>query len=264
MTHRALRGAPIAFAHRGFTPPAPGRAPHAWENSLQGFRAATALGIRHIETDCHLTADGVVVLLHDPDLARTTGSALSAGTSTWAELSAVVGADGCTVPRLDDVLASLPDTVLNIDCKDPRAVAPLARTVREAGAEDRVVVAAFDGRRSAAVQRLAPGVARSLGMAGTAAARLAAAVTTVAPAPARSLLRRVAVDADALQVPEHHGRLRVLTPRLVDLAHDVGLQVHVWTVDEPRDMHRLLDLGVDGLISDRVDLLVGVLRDRAG
>ena len=264
MTHLALQGAPLPFAHRGFTPPAAGRGAHAWENTLEGFEAARALGVRHIETDCQLTSDGVAVLLHDADLRRTTGLAAPVGSLTWDEVARAVGADGHRVPRLDVVLDRLDGTVLNIDCKDPLAVGPLAACVVAAGAEDRVVVASFDGRRSAAVQRQAPGVARSLGMAGTAAARLSAAVAGVGHRPARALLRRVASGADALQVPERHGRLRVLTPRLVDLAHDVGLQVHVWTVDEPDDMHRLLDLGVDGIISDRVDVLVRVLGDRAG
>ena len=264
MTHPALQGTPLALAHRGFTPPAPGRGPHAWENTLDGFEAAVALGVRHLETDCQLTADGVAVLLHDADLLRTTGVAAPVGSMLWEEVARAVGADGHRVPRLDAVLAQLDGTVLNIDCKDPRAVGPLADCVVAAGAEDRVLVASFDGRRSAAVQRRAPGVARSLGMAGTAAARLSAALAGAAPRPARAMLHRVAAGADALQIPERHGRLRVLTPRLLELAHDVGLQVHVWTVDEPDDMHRLLDLGVDGLISDRVDLLVEVLRDRAG
>lgn len=264
MTHPALVGVPIGMAHRGFTPRGPGRAPHAWENTLAAFEAAASLGLRHVETDCHVSADGVVVLVHDPDLTRTTGTARRVGEMSWAEIARVRGPDGHPVPRLDDVLSALPDTVLNIDCKDPRAAMPLAAAVRAAGAEDRVLVAAFDGRVSLAVQVAAPGVARSLGMRATGAATLAARLSSLSPTASRSLVRAVAGDADALQVPETYGRVRVVTDRLLQVVHDIGLQVHVWTVDDPRDMHRLLDHGVDGLISDRADVLVGVLTERAG
>lgn len=260
--HPALRGTPLGFAHRGWTP-APARA-HAWENTLAAFSAALDLGLTHLETDARATSDGVAVLLHDPDLARTTGRAVPVSALTWAELGEVRVAGVHRVPRVEEVLDAFPEAVLNIDVKDPRAVRPLAEAVRRADAQDRTVVAAFDGRRARAVQHLVPGVARSAGMAGSAGARLAAALERLSPTLGRRLLARAAAGADALQLPERAGRLSVITPRLVDLAHQVGLQVHVWTVDDPVDMDRLLDLGVDGLMSDRADLLCQVLARRAG
>ncbi|MFC3687675.1 glycerophosphodiester phosphodiesterase family protein [Aquipuribacter hungaricus] len=286
--HPALRGTPLGFAHRGWTPLSaggsepdgpPDRTPdgtpdgkpaeaaphrHVWENTLEAFAAALELGLTHLETDVQATADGVAVVLHDPDLARTTGRAVPVQAMTWAELAGVRVAGLHPVPRVEAVLEAFPGAVLNIDVKDARAVRALADAVRRAGAEDRTVVASFDGRRSRAVQLLAPGVARSAGMAASAGARLAAALERLSAPLGRSLLVRAAGGADALQVPEHAGRLRVVTPRLLRLAHDVGLQVHVWTVDDAGDMDRLLDLGVDGLMSDRADLLSQVLSRRAG
>ena len=265
VTHPALRGAPLGFAHRGWTPAhaGTGRA-HAWENTLEAFAAALDLGITHLETDVQTTSDGVAVVLHDPDLARTTGRAVPVSSITWPELSDVRVAGLHRVPRVEEVLDAFPEAVLNIDVKDARAVRPLAAALRRADAQDRTLVASFDGRRARAVQVLVPGVARSAGMAATGGARLAAALERLSAPLGRHLLERATAGADALQVPEHAGRLRVVTPRLLRLAHDIGLQVHVWTVDDPDDMDRLLDLGVDGLMSDRADVLSAVLRRRAG
>ena len=262
-------GAPLGFAHRGWTPRPAGAdadAPHAhaWENTLEAFAAALDLGITHLETDVQGTRDGVAVVVHDPDLARTTGRAVPVSAVTWAELADVRVAGLHRVPRVEEVLDAFPEAVLNIDVKDARAVRPLAEAVRRAGAQERTVVASFDGRRARAVQVLAPGVARSAGMASSGGARLASALEQVSAPLGRRLLQAAARGADALQLPERAGRLRVVTPRLLRLAHDVGLQVHVWTVDDPADMDRLLDLGVDGLMSDRADLLSAVLRRRAG
>lgn len=281
--HPALRRTPLGFAHRGWTPAhargdtdgdgtgtgtgeGTGNAgtAHAWENTLAAFAAALDLGLTHLETDVRATSDGVAVLLHDPDLARTAGRAVPVSALTWAELGDVRVAGRLRVPRVEEVLDAFPEAVLNIDVKDARAVRPLADAVRSADAQDRTVVAAFDGRRARAVQHLVPGVARSAGMAGSAGARLAAALERLSPALGRRLLARAAHGADALQLPERAGRLTVVTPRLLDLAHQVGVQVHVWTVDDPAEMDRLLDLGVDGLMSDRADLLSQVLARRAG
>ncbi|WP_336921249.1 glycerophosphodiester phosphodiesterase family protein [Aquipuribacter sp. SD81] len=263
MPHPALAGVPLGFAHRGHTPDehrTDGR--HAWENTVAAFRAAVDLGLTHLETDVHATADGVAVVLHDPDLRRTTGTPGLVHELTWSAVSRYRVAGLHAVPRVEEVLEALPGTVLNVDVKTARAAAPLAAAVRGAAAQDRVVVAAFDGRRARAVQRAVPGVARSAGTASVAAARLAVGLARVRPAVARRAVGAVLRGADALQVPEHARGVRVVTPLLLDVVHDVGAQVHVWTVDDPADMHRLLDLGVDGLMSDRADVLARVLGER--
>ncbi len=264
-THPALQGPPLGFAHRGWTPPHAGQErAHAWENTLEAFAAALDLGLTHLETDVQATSDGVAVVMHDPDLARTAGRAVPMSAVTWAELADVRVAGLHRVPRVEELLDAFPEAVLNIDVKDARAVRPLAEAVRRAGAQDRTVVASFDGRRARAVQVLAPGVARSAGMAASGGARLAATLERLSAPLGRALLARATGGADALQVPEHAGRVRVVTPRLLRLAHEVGLQVHVWTVDDADSMTRLLDLGVDGLMSDRADVLSAVLHRRAG
>lgn len=261
----ALVAPPLGFAHRGFTPrDVPGADRHAWENTLAAFQAAVDTGLRHLETDVRASADGVAVVVHDADLARTTGAAGPVEERTWAELARYRVAGHHPLARVEQLLEAFPDVVLNIDVKAAAAVGPLARAIAGAGAKDRVVVAAFDGRRSRAVQALCPGVARSADAAASAGARLAAAVTAVSPPAGRHLLRSATRGADALQLPQRWCRVPVVTPRLVSLAHDVGVQVHVWTVDDPDEMRRLLAIGVDGLMSDRADLLTQVLPGRAG
>ena len=218
-----------------------------------------------METDVHATRDGVLVAFHDLDLDRVTDGRGGIADSTWAELRAVRVGGREPIPLLEDLLGTWPALRVNIDVKDWPAVTPLVDVLRRTGAVDRVCVASFDDRRSAAVRRaVGSRLATSPGRRGVATWRLAA----LAPPPLDRLLApRWPTGTVALQVPVAAGPLRVVTPRSVRAAHRQGLQVHVWTVNDEDEMDRLLDLGVDGLISDRADTLARVLtrrdRDRA-
>ena len=242
---------PLALAHRGGAACGPDV---AIENSLAAFRAAVELGYRYLETDVHATSDGQLVAFHDDRLGRVTdGSGLVAELPWEAVAQARIGGREA-VPRLAELLEELPTARFNIDIKAARAVEPLWRTLRDHDALDRVCVASFSDRRLAAFRRLAGGrVATAAGPTETAALRFA-------PARLSSVVR---LRAAVLQVPEVHrlGRVpvRLVTPGFVERVHRLGKQVHVWTVDDPDDMARLLDLGVDGLVTDRIDLLKQVL-----
>ena len=242
-----LDAPPLAFAHRG-------GAAAGDENTAEAFGRAIALGYRYVETDVHATADGVAVVLHDPDLERVSGTAGLVERLRWADLAAVrVGGAGA-VPRLDDVLAGWPQTRFNIDVKADAAAGPAIAAVRKAGAEDRVLLASFDDARLAGLRALAgPAVVTSLGR--RAVARLRAASLA-------GLRFRPAPTVVAAQVPVRYGRLSVVDRRLLSCAHRAGLQVHVWTIDEPDEMRRLLDLGVDGIMTDRIEALRDVFAER--
>jgi glycerophosphoryl diester phosphodiesterase len=256
--HPALAGQPLGFAHRGFTRTG------APENTIASFRAAYDLGLRHLETDVRATADGVCVVVHDATLRRVAGRDERIADLPWDVLRAVDLGGGEAVPSLDDVLDLFPDCVFSVDCKSADAVRPLIRSIQRAGAQARVVVASFDGSRSRAVADGAPGVARSPGRWGVLGAVVAAALWRAGARPvARAVLGAACRGCDLLQVPQRQGRLAIVTPALVDLAHACGLQVHVWTVDDARDMRRLLAAGIDGLVSDRSDVLAAVLADVA-
>ena len=258
---------PLAFAHRG-------GAAEGDENTAEAFGRAIALGYRYVETDVHATADGVPVVFHDPTLLRMTGNAAPIATLSWAELRSVRVGGAAAVPRLDEVLDAWPQVRFNIDVKADAAAGPAVQAVQRAGAEDRVLLASFFDARLARLRTLAgPRVATSLGRRSVARLWLASRVPDlngparkVGPAresgPARAGWRGRMAGIAAAQVPPGRGRLTIVDRRFIDRAHRLGLQVHVWTIDDPDEMRRLLDLGVDGIMTDRVEVLRKVYADR--
>jgi glycerophosphoryl diester phosphodiesterase len=239
---------PLAFAHRG-------GARHGIENTMSTFAAAVGLGYRYIETDVHATADGMLVAFHDRTLHRVTGIRGRIEDLTWKELSAIrVGSDE-RVPLLEDLLGTWPDLRVNIDVKAAPAVGPLVAAIGRTGAIDRVCVGSFSDRRVAQV-RAAVGP------------RLC---TALAPREAVRL-RWASLSGDdggggtsgvpCAQLPYRLGPVPVTDRRLVGQAHRLGMQVHVWTVDAPVDIERLLDLGVDGIMTDSPEVLRAVLIGR--
>lgn len=239
---------PLAFAHRGaHRPDGPG------ENTMAAFADAVDRGYRYLETDVHLTADGVVVAFHDDHLDRVSDMTGAISDLTWDEVRrARVGAAGDPVPRLDEILTTWPDVKVNIDPKHDNVVDALARVLEAEGAIDRVCCGSFSDKRLARLRTLVgPALCTSLGPRGT--GKLAAAAMG---APVRSLA------APCAQVPMEVKGRRLVTPRFVDTAHRLGLQVHVWTIDDPAVMADLLDIGVDGVMTDDADALKQVLQDR--
>jgi len=238
---------PLAFAHRG-------GAAEGDENTAEAFGRAVTLGYRYVETDVHATADGVPVVFHDPSLRRLTGTAGRVADLRWADLATLrVGGAGA-VPRLDDVLAAWPQVRFNIDVKADDAAGPTVEAVRRAGARDRVLLASFSDARLARVRALAgPGIATSLGQREVLRLRVSSVTGTRLRLPA---------SAAAAQVPARFGPVPVVDRRFVSRAHRLGLQVHVWTIDDPAEMHRLLDLGVDGIMTDRTAVLRDVYVER--
>lgn len=235
---------PLAFAHRGGAAEVP-------ENTMRAFEHAVSLGYTYLETDARITADGVVLAFHDSHLRRLTGRAGAVSDLTWRDLAdARVG--GEPIPRMEEVLAAWPHVRVNIDPKQDAAVAPLAEVIRRAGATARVCLASFSGRRLAQSRRLlGPDLCTSLGPLGIVRLRVASLGMPVG-----------AVPAACTQVPLSSGRIPIVDERFVATAHDRGMQVHVWTCDDRAEMHRLLELGVDGLMTDRPTLLKDVLTAR--
>ncbi len=215
---------------------------------MPAFQYAVDLGYRYIETDVQVTADGVLVAFHDDDLQRTTGRAGRISELPWSEVATAL-VDGTTpIPLLEDLLGTWPDLRVNIDCKSDAAVDALVAALRRTASLDRVCVGAFSDARLRRIRALVgEGLCTSLGPAAVAALRF-------------GLLRRTA--AMAAQVPVRQGPLTVTDARFVRRAHALGLQVHVWTIDDPDEMNRLLDLGVDGIMTDRPAVLREVFEAR--
>ena len=236
----------LPFAHRGGASDAP-------ENTLPAFARAVELGYRYLETDTHVTADGVLVAFHDEVLDRVTDRTGRIDQLPWSEVSRARLDGGEGVPLLEDLLGTFPDVRINIDPKHDGAVEPLAEALRRTNAVERVGVGSFSDRRLADLRlRVGSDLCTSLGPKGIARLMLAGRGVPVG---------RFA--AGCAQVPVRaKDRVVVTDRRFVDAAHRRGMQVHVWTVDDPAEMHRLLDLGVDGLMTDRPSVLKQVLESR--
>ncbi|MEV3859635.1 glycerophosphodiester phosphodiesterase [Streptomyces sp. NPDC050095] len=237
---------PLALAHRG-------GAADGLENTVAAFRRAVGLGYRYIETDVHATADARLVAFHDETLDRVTdGSGLIADLP-WDDVRHARVAGSEPVPLFEELLETFPDVRWNVDVKAEPALLPLLDLLERTRAWDRVCVGSFSEERVARAQRLAgPRLATSYGTKGVLGLRLR---SYGIPAG----LRRSAVCA---QVPVAQYGVRVVDERFVRAAHARGLQVHVWTVNEEDEMRRLLDLGVDGIVSDHIETLRDVLKDR--
>lgn len=256
-----LAGAPLLIAHRGGAALAP-------ENTLEAFRSALERWEADIlEMDVRLSRDGEVVVIHDPTVDRTTDGTGRVEDLTWGELKELDAGfrfldpagqpsfrgRGVRIPRFQEVLEAFPGARLNVEAKDPRVAGPLVNLIRRYRAEPRVLVAAEWERHRRRVRDYP-------GPWGSSRHQIALFL----------LLHRLpwggpyTPGADALQVPETHRGIRIVTPRFVREAHRKGLAVHVWTVDDPADMLRLLSWGVDGIQTDRPDLLASVLVETAG
>ena len=220
---------------------------------MAAFSRAVDEGYRYVETDVHATADGVLVAFHDYHLDRVTDQRGRISDLTWDEVRKARISGREPIPLMAEVLDALPDTRFNIDPKSDGAVGPLIDLLRTSGAADRVGLGSFSDRRLTLLRgALGPGVATSLGPRGV--GMLAAAT--------RLRLTPWVGPALAAQVPVRFGRVRVVTPALVARAHDAGIEVHVWTIDDGAQMRTLLDMGVDGIMTDRPDTLRDVLSDR--
>jgi glycerophosphoryl diester phosphodiesterase len=275
---------PLAFAHRG-------GAAHAPENSWRAFEHAIGLGYGYLETDVQATADGVLIAFHDRTLDRVTGQPGRVCRLTLKEIAGARIGGTEPIPLLEDVLAAWPDVRFNIDVKDAPAIAPLAGVLRRTKAWDRVCVVSFSANRLRAARRaLDRPVCMAASPLGTAMVRfggppaprgsrgphrhgfkrrsVAGPMATaarrpgvpgvpgaVAGRPPGQLADRLAAtDVRCLQVPA-----LVATPSLIGRAHKLGLQVHVWTVNDRLTMEDLLDLGVDGIMTDETVTLREVL-----
>ncbi|MFF7206608.1 glycerophosphodiester phosphodiesterase family protein [Streptomyces sp. NPDC008141] len=236
----------LPFAHRGGTA-------DGIENTTAAFRRAAGLGYRYFETDAHTTADGKLVAFHDSTLDRLTDAKGRISDLPWSEIQQAKVAGKEPLPLFEELLEEFPEARWNIDIKAEPALVPLVDLVRRAGAWDRVCIGSFSEGRVARAMRLAgPRLATSYGVRGVVGLRLRSFGIPAA----------VRMGAVCAQVPESQGGVRVVDRRFVRSAHDRGLQVHVWTVNDADRIAALLDLGVDGIMTDHLETLRTVLTDR--
>jgi glycerophosphoryl diester phosphodiesterase len=243
---------PLAFAHRGgaYHPEIEGL-----ENTMAAFAHAVALGYTYLETDVHVTRDGVLLAFHDTVLDRVTDRTGTIADATYAEVQQALIGGREPVPTLAELFDAFPQARFNIDLKSHGAVEALAAFIEERRAWDRVLVGSFSVRRMGAFRR------RTAGRVATSAHPLEVVAFVLSPSGRLARLLTRGRPA-ALQVPHRRGRLLVASPGFVRRARAAGVQVHVWTIDDPIEMNALLDRGVDGIMTDRTDILRDVLRAR--
>ncbi|HHT28284.1 MAG TPA: phosphatase PAP2 family protein [Firmicutes bacterium] len=251
----------LVLGHKGADGLAPG-------NTLAAFGAALQAGADIIECDVRLTADGHLVVFHDATVDAITDGTGAVRSYTLAELQKLDAAynytlDGVSypfrgqdyhIPTLAAALAAYPETRFNIDMKDHDEHVPqaLLEVLDEAGARDRVIVASFDGQTIRRFRKLAPDVATSLAQ---------DEVTRLFIMARLGIGNMYKPPAKYIQVPERQGPLQIVTPSFVDLVHSLGMSIQVWTVNDRTSMYRLIDAGVDGIVTDYPDKLREVLRD---
>jgi glycerophosphoryl diester phosphodiesterase len=252
----------IVLAHRGDSVRFP-------ENTMPAFKSAAEMGVDVIETDVHLSKDGKVVIWHDEDLSRTAGHMALIREMTWPELQKIdagynFSADngktfpfrgkGVKIALFQELLHQLPEMRFNVDLKadDPALVEGFAFIIEQENALDRVIGASFHHRILKRLRRRLPGL-----------------VTSFSPAEMKGILVRKMLGilrfcrkmpGAVMQIPEYFGKLRVVSPGLIRQAHQAGLKIQVWTVNERPEMIRLLSMGVDGIFTDNPEVLLSVTR----
>lgn len=229
------------IAHRG------GLWPGLSENTLEAFAMAHRAGVHWMETDIHTSADGVLFAAHDSDLDRIAGRPEPIGALAAQELDGIELIAGGRLPRLDALFEELPDVEWNIDVKTRVSIGPMIRILHNLDAVDRVRLASFDTSTLRRLRTALPRVRTSTGTSETALFALGG----LPGVPDRGLVE-LPVGVDALQVPKTYRGLPVVTRGFVNRAHKAGLAVHVWTIDDTETMRRLIDLGVDAIVTDDV------------
>lgn len=235
----------LAFAHRGGADEAP-------ENTMAAFQSAVDLGYHYLETDAYTTSDGVLLSFHDDVLDRVTDrqGVLSDLPFDEVKLARVAGTE--PVPLLAEVLDAWPDVRVNIDPKVDSAVEPLIRLLRNMDVLDRVCIGSFSSARIKAFRdAFGDRVCTSMGPAETVRLRAAAYGLPVGR-----------LQANCAQIPVKRHGLTLVDPRMIRAANRLGIQVHVWTINEKEEMENLIDLGVHGLMTDQTTLLKQVLEER--
>ena len=238
-------GAPAVLAHRGYCKRHP-------ENTMAAFEDAIRLGVRYLETDVQATSDGMVVTFHDETLERLAGTAGLVSETSWTELRRLKVAAAEPVPRLDEVLAAWPDARINIDAKSDHAVRPLLRLLEDHDAWERVCLGSFSGRRLEEI-RDAAGSRLCTSMGPMEAARLRVASVGIPVGRFR---------ANCAQIPLTHRGIPVVDKAFVAAAHSRNLPVHVWTINDPDEMERVLDCGADGIVTDELPAALAAISRR--
>ncbi len=241
---------PIAFAHRGASSSRP-------ENTMAAFEAAVDLGYEYIETDVHLTRDNQLIAFHDDRLDRVTDKIGLVSEMEWADIRKARVGGSEPIPLFSELIHAFPQVRINVDPKSDDAVQPLLQLLRDVNAFDRICLGSFSGNRLKQARKAA---GEDLCTSTSPMEVFSLRMASIAPVGRRLLLSKL--GANCIQVPIRQYGIRIIDPAFIRCAHNMGLKIHVWTINDETEMHRLLDLGVDGVMSDNAELLKAVFQSR--
>jgi glycerophosphoryl diester phosphodiesterase len=264
MAYRYFDLIPTAIAHRGFT--YPDGFDNGLENSMAAYQAAVDLGCKYIEVDIHGSRDGVPVISHDATLNRTTDQHGRIDEQDWEQIRTAKIRGQELIPRLENIFETWPDLRVNLHLKEDSAVLPVANAITEYDAFDRVGITSFSSERRRKLEAALP----KRVAAGAGSAEMAE-LTAAAHLHSQAIIARALREVDCVQIPAgpakhgpEHGEFHVgiIDREMINIMHKLGKFVHVWTINDPNEMTRLLDLGVDGIVTNRPDLLKQILEER--
>ena len=236
---------PRRLAHRGLS-----HQDGIDENSIAAFEAAIAAGATHVESDTHASSDGIALLFHDDDLSRVANIPNRISELRLSDIKQIRLNHGSEIPTLSEVFERFPDLYLNLDIKSEPAIAPTVKAIEDHRAHDRVLVSSFsDARRKQALAMLSKPVATSASMR-----------TVISAWISHQFLfglgfSRIVRDIDAFQIPMAQGPVKLATKSFIARARQANTEVHFWTINDPATMRSLINLGADGIVTDRVDIL---------
>ena len=240
--HSYLRQPGISIsAHRGGSLEAP-------ENTLEAFKYSLDIGCKYIETDVQLSSDGIPYIFHDDDLKRILDQEIAFNSMPSSEIDRLIIFQKYTIPTLEAALLRFPEALFQIDVKTDEVAIPALKIIQKCAAMPRVCIASFNSDRLKTVSDLYPDVCLSMG-----------------PKEVMKLLLssfklyKKEVPGNCLQIPVYQYGLKLVTQRFVNYVHSQGLKIMVWTINDEKTMQGLIDLGVDGIITDRPSLLKALL-----
>ena len=228
-------------AHRGGSIEAP-------ENTIESFKYSIELGSSYIETDVQLSSNGIPYIFHDDDLKRLFGKNIIFNSLHSDEIDELILFDKYKIPTLESTLQKFPDALFQIDVKTDEVVLPTMEVIKKTNSTDKVCIASFSSKRLKQVHKLYPEICLSMGPYEVMKLLLASF----------GLYRRK-VPGNCLQIPIYQYGIKLVTKRFINYIHSIGLKIHVWTINDEDTMQKLIDLGVDGIITDRPKALKELL-----
>ena len=236
---------PIAIAHRG-------GAKYGFENTMEAFDNAISIGYKYLETDVHVTSDDRLVVFHDDTLDRVTDGKGYIYKYTWSELNKIKIGGKFKIPLLEDLILSWPKTNFNLDPKNDNVIMPLINFLKNNKVLNRICVGSFSDKRLNVIRKA---IGSEL--------CTSACPSEVFKVKFSSLpMINSNIDANCIQVPIYYLGIQIIKKSFIEAAHNFGLMVHVWTINEKKEIELLLDLGVDGIISDNIKVLKKVFKER--